>query len=74
MPILSLAGVSLNGGEGEQRTDGVGTELELKWSSVCEQGQSQVISVVETQFVIRGQTIALYGVWTLIEIQAHRRL
>lgn len=75
MPILSLAGVSLNEGEGEQRTtDGVGTELELKWSSVCEQGQSQAIRVVETQFVIRGQTIAVYGVWTLIEIQAHRRL
>lgn len=30
MPILSLTGVSLNEGEGEQRTDGVGTELELK--------------------------------------------
>lgn len=30
--------------------------------------------MVETQFVIRGQTIAVYGVWILIEIQAHRRL
>lgn len=30
MPILSLTGVSLNEGEGEQRADGVGTELELK--------------------------------------------
>lgn len=74
MPILSLAGVSLSEGEGEQRTDGVETELELKWSSVCELGQFQAIRVVETQSVVKGQTIAVYGVWTLIEIQVHRRL
>lgn len=75
MPILSLAGVSLNEDEGEQRTDGIGTGLELNWGLVCEQGHSQVVSVIKAQFVIRGQTIALSGVWTLIfEIRAHRRL
>lgn len=62
MPAGSLAGVGLSKGEQGQRTDGVGTGLELDWGLVCEQGQSQVGGVVPTQFMMRAHTIALFGV------------
>lgn len=49
-----LAGDGLNEDEEGQRTDGVGTGVEIDCGLVCEQGQFGVGSVVQAQFVIRG--------------------
>lgn len=39
----------------------------------CENAASptQVVSAVKAHFVIRGQTIALFGLWALNGVQAH---
>lgn len=54
MPSKSLAGDGLNEDEEGQRTDRVGTGLEIDRGVVCEQGRFRVGSVVQAQLVIRG--------------------